>query len=107
MSTDNYNKFRPMNWNTPSNLNWTSNNTNIDNQELFTSVTLSYNEIVKKVRVRSVTENDNREFWHKIKGNSLKNSINEQKHRKFGRCYTFYPDSSLLKLGVYYIEVYL
>ena len=96
-----------MNWKQASNLNWTSNNTNIDNQELFTSATLSYNEIVKKVRVRSVTENDNREFWHRVEGNSLDSSINEQRHRKFGRCYTFYPDPSLLKLGVYYIEVYL
>ena len=64
-------------------------------------------EIVKKIRVRTILENENGEFWHKIGEIDLETSINEKRHRKYGRCYTYYPDASLLKLGVYYMEFYL
>ena len=87
--------------------NWSSNDTDINNEDLFESSTFAYKEIVKKIRVRTILENENGEFWHKIGEIDLETSINEKRHRKYGRCYTYYPDASLLKLGVYYIEFYL
>ena len=88
-------------------LNWSSNDTDISNKDLFGFSTFAFNEIVKKIRVRTILENENNEFWHKLGKTDLETSINEKRHRKYGRCYTYYPDASLLKLGVYYIEFYL
>lgn len=33
--------------------------------------------------------------------------LEEQRHRKFGRCYTFHPSEWLRRLGVYYTNMKL
>ena len=88
-------------------LNWSSNDTDIGNKDLFEFSTFAFDEIVEKIRVRTILENENNQFWHKIGEIDLETSINEKRHRKYGRCYSYYPDASLLKLGVYYMEFYL
>ena len=34
-------------------------------------------------------------------------SIQEQRHRRFGRCYTIHPAEKFRKLGLYYFKIYL
>ena len=34
-------------------------------------------------------------------------SIQEQRHRGFGRCYTIHPAEKFRKLGLYYFKIYL
>jgi hypothetical protein len=96
------------NYNYKNNLNWTSNDTNIKSQELFLLSTYSFHEIVKSVSVRTISEDENGDFSHIVADVAeMGNSVNEQRHRKYGRCYTFYPSSTKQQLGIYYIKLQL
>ena len=95
-------------------MTWTSNDTHVNSQALFDAATFSFREIVKSLSVRTISEDDDkvhfRIFPKKVKANGT-NEIDspfvEQRHRKYGRCYTFYPENDLQKLGIYYIDIEL
>ena len=89
------------------NLTWTSNDTLVDQQELFKIATYNFTEIVKQIYVRFMQADPNgrTETYIDVKDNS--DSIKEQRHRFFGRCYTFHPELAIRSLGVDYIKAYL
>ena len=99
MSIDNYNY--------KENLNWTSNDTQVSPQELFESATFSFKEIVRSLSIRTISEDTDGTFYQTADPIEFASSIIEQRHRKFGRCYTFYPKMSQQKLGIYYVKVEL
>ena len=37
----------------------------------------------------------------------LPSTIKEQRHRKFGKCFTYIPDEDINDRGVYYIQIKL
>ena len=91
-------------------MTWTSNDTSVDQQELFKEVTYSFTEIVKRIYIRYINADKNGKTNVNIKDDDLENitdSVQEQRHRGFGRCYTFHPKKSIRDLGVYYIKFYL
>ena len=64
-------------------------------------------EIVKSINVRYIKADENRQFSNKLEidiGTNHSNWFTEQRHRKFGRCYTTYPDKKSQHLGIYYIK---
>ena len=94
-------------------LTWRSNDTSVDQQTLFKRATYGFDEIVKRIYVRFIKADKDGNVGEKGKtyvdidltGNFT--SIKEQRHRGFGRCYTFYPEESIRDLGVYYLKAYL
>ena len=101
-STDHYNDLRT------TNLNWTSNDTNISRHELFNMATYSFDDIVKSINARTVYEDDNGDFkLTALDMDETHNSVVEQRHRRFGRCYTYCPETPLKELGIYYLSIIL
>ena len=101
-SIDHYNDLRKRN------LNWTSNDTSITSHELFNMATYSFDDIVKSIKARTVYEDDKGEFKSTALDMDEKhNSIVEQRHRRFGRCYTYCPETPLKELGIYYLSIIL
>ena len=101
LSVDKYNDLRK------GSLNWSSNNTEITSNQLFNDATYSFSEIVKSLSVRTIFEDANKEFKFRVDINETRGSIVEQRHRGFGRCYTYCPETSVKNLGVYYIKIKL
>ena len=100
-SKKNYNDGRK------NNLTWSSNDTSVSKHELFTIVTYEFNEMVKQIYVWFLRPDKfgNNTIAHLE--HEIDNSIKEQRHRSFGRCYTFHPRKDIRDLGVYYIRFYL
>ena len=94
-------------YNYKENLNWTSNNTDISPQQLFLNATYSLTDIVKKIDLRFLKSDEKGMFTEKLNLQKSNNLIQEQRHRKFGRCYTLSPDSRMRRLGIYYIKIQL
>ena len=86
---------------------WSSNDTTVDQQTLFKNVTYDFDEIVKRIYIRFIKADTNGKTNTEISLTGNSNSIKEQRHRSFGRCYTFYPDARVRSLGVYYMKAYL
>ena len=95
------------NYNYKNNLNWTSNDTTVSKHQLFNAATYSFNEIVESVSVRTILEDENGDFLIKVDMNEVHGSITEQRHRRYGRCYTYHPEQSVEELGIYYVKVQL
>ena len=85
-------------------MNWKSNNTNVTQQQLFLDATFSLNEILKKLYIRFIKADDEGKFNEELDLINYHNWITEQRHRKFGRCYTLSPDDRMRGLGIYYIK---
>merc|ERR1711953_700883 len=64
-------------------------------------------EIVKRVYIRyfKADEAGSTNTVLDLKDPATNPSIQEQRHRGFGRCYTLYPAEEILKLGVYYYKM--
>ena len=88
-------------------LTWISNDTYVDQQELFKLATYKFTEIVKRIFVRFIQSDKNGKTGTDIALEDNLDSIKEQRHRNFGRCYTFHPEKNIRDLGVYYIKAYL
>ena len=88
-------------------LVWESNDTSVSQQTLFNLATYDIHEIVKQLRVRFLKADKNGKTRTNIRLDANSTSIKEQRHRKFGRCYTFLPEQYILSLGVYYVKAYL
>ena len=101
-SVDHYNDLRK------NNLNWTSNDTSISSHELFNMATYSFDDIVKSIKARTIYEDDKGDLNLTALGMDEKqNSVVEQRHRRFGRCYTYCPETPLKELGIYYLSIIL
>ena len=89
------------------NLNWTSSFTNVSQQALFYDATYSLTEFVNRLKVRTIFA-DEYDSYAFVPDLSLKHeSITEQRHRMYGRCYTYLPERYIRDLGVYYINAVL
>ena len=91
------------------NTNWSSRVDNISEKELFDDVTLRYEDIINRTTIRTFKSdeggicrksiyNDNATIIH----NNLE--VTEQRHRKFGKCYSIRPGRKDRSLGIYYIK---
>ena len=64
-------------------------------------------EVVKSLKIRTIFEDIHGTYKFAIDLNKIEDSITEQRHRGFGRCYTYHPEERLRKLGIYYINAEL
>ena len=88
-------------------LKWKSDNKSISNSDLFKLSTYSLREIVKSISVRSILEDETGEIYESLAINVLTKSVIEQRHRAFGRCYTYCPSKHMRDTGVYYLKIRL
>ena len=76
-------------------------------QQLFIEATYSFKEIVKSISVRCIQQNAKGDFFHRLDLTKSQNWITEQRHRGFGRCYTYHPEPHMRNMGIYYIKLEL
>ena len=88
-------------------MNWTSNDENTSTQKLFNDATYSLKELVKRIKIRTIYADKHGSYSFDVDLNILHNSITEQRHRMFGRCYTYHPEKKFRDLGIYYINTEL
>ena len=107
-------------------MNWTSNNFAKTASNLFLEATKTKEDIFRLVYIRTIKASevakvlflvnmnvivffqDYPNFSAEIKDNFDSDpSFKEKRHRKFGRCYTFFPKKELRQLGIYYIRTEL
>ena len=69
--------------------------------------TFSLKEIAESIYVRYIRADINGKTSEKLKIVDNHKWVTEQRHRKFGRCYTIYPDENVRQLGIYYIKIKL
>ena len=79
----------------------------MNRQQLFIEATYPFKEIVKSISIRCMQQSENIGFFHKLDFTRTQNWITEQRHRKFGRCYTFHPETHFRNMGIYYIKLEL
>ena len=82
------------------NLKWTSNDSSLTPDELFRKATYELKDIVKTVEIRYLHADKHGIEVTFLDLEALKGSIQEQRHRDHGRCYTFTPNSRVQKLGI-------
>ena len=82
------------------NLKWTSNDSSLTPHDLFRKVTYELQDIVNTVEIRYLHADKHGTEATILDLKALKGSIQEQRHRDFGRCYTFTPDVRAQKLGI-------
>jgi len=74
--------------------------------ELFEKATYSVADIVDYIKVRLDTAMPNNVSSVFINGTDLEKSLLAvHGHRKYGKCFVYQPEKSLLGLGVYYIKI--
>ena len=97
------------NYNYKDDLTWTSNDKNISSQDLFMLATNSFEDIVQSLFIRTISEDEEGDFSVKVLSEAARmgNSLTEQRHRKYGRCYTYYPHPTQQRLGIYYVKAQL
>ena len=87
---------------------WKGNDTNITEQEIFDMASYRFEDIVTSFRIRTVKSNANGEYSTYLNFTpTLPPSMKEQRHRGFGKCYTFIARNDTKQLGVYYILIKL
>ena len=88
-------------------MTWSSNDTVVNPQELFRSATYNLNEIVRNISVHFLTPDKNGKSDAIIDLEDNPGSFKEVIHRNYGRCYTFFPELAIRKLGIDHIKAYL
>jgi len=84
--------------------NWTSSKAGVSRSELFELVTYEPGEIVKEIYVRFNKYNpDVGDNYVKVQEFNSSN-MREQRHRGFGRCYTYHPAQNYRNYGIYYMK---
>ncbi len=86
---------------------WSSNQTGTSAKMLFDLATLEPKDIFKKIYVRFFRADERGDFNTYLAANGSGSSFAEQRHRKFGRCYTLHPEPNILPLGIYYVNMEL
>ena len=80
----------------------------VTEQMLFKLITHEYDEIVNKTLIRFFHEDENGKasisFSPDDNVNQTHLTVNEQRHRKFGKCYSVHPSKKYRLLGIYYIK---
>ena len=79
----------------------------ISEQKLFLEASYSINDIVRTIKIRYLQADKSGTFSENLKIAENASWISEQRHRKFGRCYTFYPDTDMQYMGIYYMKIEL
>ena len=74
---------------------------------MFQDVTYNLTAMVKKLYVRFIRADENGKPSAYIDLENTRETFKEQRHRSFGRCYTFHPNQEILDLGVYYSKIWL
>ena len=74
---------------------------------MFGDATYSFTEIVKRLKIRTIFDDRHGSNTFELDINKVEESITEQRHRVFGRCYTYYPEQRIRDLGIYYITTEL
>ena len=88
-------------------MTWSSNDTRVNEETLFKLATYNLTEIVEKIYVRFIAAKDDGTINTWLQLDEESHSVKEQRHRKFGRCYTFDPEKYIRDLEVYYTRMYL
>ena len=84
-------------------LRWSSNDSSISPEKLFDEITQSVTDIVSQIDIRMFKQNNEGSDAVTITNiNGL--DWKEQRHRRFGKCYTFRPDKEIRDRGIYYIK---
>ena len=87
-------------------MDWKGNDSILTGKALFEKVTYSVDEIVAQIIIRLDTDGPDGKTNVILEGNELRdNLIAEQGHRKYGKCFVYQPNISILKLGVYNIKI--
>ena len=83
---------------------WTGNNSTISPRELFNKSIIDVNEIVNLIYVKFLYSHDKYNMTKTLQGNDLK-SLTKSPSRYYGYCFTYYPEESFRKAGIYYIKI--
>ena len=87
---------------------WKGNDTNVTEQDIFNMASYKFEDIVSSFKIRTVKTNENGKYsTHLNFTHTLPQSMKEQRHRGFGKCYTFIARNDTKELGVYYITIKL
>ena len=97
-SVENYNK---------RDLKWKSKTCATNEQQLFLDSTYEPEEIIDEISIRLIKSNNGSAAVTKLEYRKGTPYIQEQRHRKFGRCYTIQPGTTMKKLGIYYMTLKL
>lgn len=90
------------------NLTWHSNQTDsISAQDLFLLASNTIEDLVKNIRIRTFEADEEGVFSIDVNISGSNPEFTEQRHRRFGRCFTLHPKEKVRKLGIYYIRVQL
>ncbi len=92
------------------NMTWSSNRTEVSEEELFDQATASFGDLFETVYFRFFKAGRDGRFNVKYKdlGNSSISQrlwVREQRHRAFGKCYTLTPEPWMRRLGIYYLRL--
>ena len=83
---------------------WTGNNSDLSPREMFSKSIMNQNEVLNEVQVRFLYAHEKFNNSKKINGDELK-ILKRSHHRLYGYCFTFYPDESYRKAGIYFIKI--
>ena len=87
---------------------WKGNNTNVTEQDIYDQAAYRFEDIIIKFKIRSVKTNKKGEYSTYLNfTKTLPSTIKEQRHRGFGKCYTYLAPNDTKGLGVYYIMIKL
>ena len=62
---------------------------------------------MKTIKIRHLDADKNGSFTETLQLEEKASWVTPQYHRKFGRCYTLYPEKYTRDLGIYYIRLEL
>ena len=62
---------------------------------------------MKRLKIRTIFADQYGTYSFDVDLKTIHGSIIEQRHRMFGRCYTYQPEEAIRKLGIYYINAEL
>ena len=87
----------------PSHI-WKSQFSNRSSDQLFDDATFRIEELVESLRIRTffADQNESSSFMEKVSNENER--FREQRHRNFGKCYSYSPSDKTRKRGIYYMR---
>ena len=83
---------------------WTGNDSTINPRELFNNSIIDVDDVVNFIYVKFLYSHDKYNMTKTLKGNDLMN-LTKSPSRFYGYCFTYYPEESFRKAGIYYIKI--